>query len=136
MSSGDSDPTDSEYGTFFQILPTARKYALLPFYNLMNSEDFFIQVILKPIRKMVVKTDFRILQLNERDDRWYMGSGATRRRGTIFGYIGRPSFGSKDLAKLLDISVSYIFNKNINLNAYYGHAWVAWSRRFWGRCSL
>ena len=123
MSSGDSDPTDSEHGTFFQILPTARKYALFPFYNLMNSEDFFIQVILKPIRKMVVRTDFRILQLNERDDRWYMGSGATRRRGTIFGYIGRPSFGSKDLAKLLDISVSYIFNKNINLNAYYGHAW-------------
>ena len=72
---------------------------------------------------MVVRTDFHVLQLNERNDRWYMGSGATRRRGTIFGYIGRPSFGSRDLAKLLDISINYDLNKHINLNAYYGHAW-------------
>ncbi|MBW1823573.1 MAG: hypothetical protein JRI87_03265, partial [Deltaproteobacteria bacterium] len=34
----------------------------------------------------------------------------TRRRGNIFGYIGRPSFGSTDLAKVLDISVKYDLN--------------------------
>jgi len=123
ISSGDSNPTDSDHETFFQILPTARKYALFPFYNLMNNEDLFIQMIVKPIRKMVVRTDFHFLQLNERDDRWYMGAGATRRRGNIFGYIGRPSLGSTDLAKVLDISVNYDLNKHINLNAYYGHAW-------------
>ena len=123
MSSGDSSPTDSDHETFFQILPTARKYALFPFYNLMNNEDFFIQMILKPLRKMVLRTDFHFLQLNERDDRWYMGAGTTRRRGNIFGYIGRPSFGSTDLAKVLNISVKYDLNKHINLNAYYGHAW-------------
>jgi hypothetical protein len=52
-----------------------------------------------------------------------MGAGATRRRGNIFGYIGRPSFGSTDLAKALDISVKYDLNKHININAYYAHAW-------------
>ena len=52
-----------------------------------------------------------------------MGSGPTRRRGTIFGYIGRPSFGSTDLGKVLDISVRYDLNKHLNFNACYGHAW-------------
>jgi hypothetical protein len=52
-----------------------------------------------------------------------MGAGATRDRENIFGYIGRPSFGDTDLAKVLDLTVAYNFNKHINLNAYYGRAW-------------
>jgi hypothetical protein len=123
MSSGDSNPADSDHETFFQILPTARKYAFFPFYNLMNNEDFFVQLILKPLAKMVVRTDLHFLQLNERNDRWYMGAGATQNRGNIFGYIGRPSFGGKNLAKVLDLTVAYDVNKHINLNGYYAHAW-------------
>jgi hypothetical protein len=123
QSSGDSSPADSAHETFFQILPTARLYAFTPFYNLMNNRDFFIQLLLKPIPKMVVRTDFHFLQLNERGDRWYMGAGATRDRGNIFGYIGRPSFGDTDLANVLDFTIAYDFNQHINLNAYYGHAW-------------
>jgi hypothetical protein len=38
-SSGDDDSQDAEHGTFFQILPTARLYALFPFFNMMNTED-------------------------------------------------------------------------------------------------
>lgn len=123
MSSGDSNPADTEHETFFQILPTARKFAFFPFYNLMNNEDLFIQLILKPLKKVLVRADFHFLQLNERGDRWYMGAGATRDRENIFGYIGRPSFGDTDLAKVLDLTVAYNFNKHINLNAYYGRAW-------------
>jgi hypothetical protein len=123
MSSGDSNPTDSDHETFFQILPTARKYALFPFYNLMNNEDFFIQLILKPINKVLVRADFHFLQLHERGDRWYMGAGATRDRENIFGYIGRPSLGDTDLANVLDLMVAYNLNKHVNLNAYYGRAW-------------
>jgi hypothetical protein len=37
--SGDSDPKDSQHGTFFQLLPTPRQYARFPFYNMMNNED-------------------------------------------------------------------------------------------------
>lgn len=123
ISSGDTNPGDKEHETFFQILPTPRKYAFFPFYNLMNNEDLFIQMILKPIRKMVFRADFHFLQLNERGDRWYMGGGATRDRQNIFGYIGRPSFGNTDLAKVLDLTVVYDLNKHVNLNAYYGRAW-------------
>ncbi len=35
--SGDSDAHDSTHGTFFQILPTPRIYALTPIYNMMNT---------------------------------------------------------------------------------------------------
>lgn len=123
MSSGDSNPLDNEHETFFQILPTARKYALFPFYNLMNNEDFFIQLILKPMEKMLIRTDVHFLRLNEREDRWYMGAGATRERGNIFGYIGRPSFGNADLARVFDFMIVFNVNKHISLNAYYGRAW-------------
>ena len=123
MSSGDSNPDDSTHETFFQMLPTARKYAFFPFYNLMNNEDFFIQMIVKPIRKIEMRIDFHILKLHERNDLWYMGAGATQRSGNIFGYTGRPSFGDRNLAKMLDLSMMYDFNTHINLNAYYGHAW-------------
>ena len=41
-SSGDNNATDATHNTFFQILPTPRVYARLPFYNLMNSTDEFV----------------------------------------------------------------------------------------------
>jgi hypothetical protein len=89
----------------------------------MNNEDFFIQLILKPMEKMLIRTDVHFLRLNEREDRWYMGAGATRERGNIFGYIGRPSFGNADLARVFDFMIVFNVNKHISLNAYYGRAW-------------
>jgi len=123
MSSGDSNPVDSEHETFFQILPTARKYARFPFYNLMNNEDFFIQLIARPIKKVSIRADGHFLYINEREDRWYAGPGANRDRGSIFGYSGRPSFGDSDLAQLIDLSLVFDISTHINLEAYYGHAW-------------
>ena len=47
---GDNNPTDSKNNTFFQVLPTPRVYARLPFYNAMNSTDSFVQLIDKPYK--------------------------------------------------------------------------------------
>ena len=52
-----------------------------------------------------------------------MGAGATRESGKIFGYIGRPSFGNTDLARVLDLMVIFNLNKHLSFNAYYGHVW-------------
>jgi len=123
VSSGDSNPNDSDHETFFQMLPTARKYALFPFYNLMNNEDFFVQLILKPHEKVLIRTDLHFLHLNESRDRWYMGAGATRDNGNIFGYIARPSAGNADLGKVLDLMVVLTLNRHVSCNAYYGHVW-------------
>jgi hypothetical protein len=105
------------------MLPTARKYALFPFYNLMNNEDLFIQMILKPFHKLLIRADLHILDLNEKQDRWYMGAGVTRESGNIFGYIGRPGFGKENLATVFDLMLVFNFNKHISFNAYYGHVW-------------
>ena len=47
-SSGDNNATDGTHNTFFQILPTPRVYARLPFYNLMNSTDEFVSSWISP----------------------------------------------------------------------------------------
>ena len=39
--SGDSNPNDNVHGTFFQILPMPRPFDRFPFYNMMNTEDFY-----------------------------------------------------------------------------------------------
>ena len=121
-SSGDDNPNDHDHGTFFQLLPTARKYALFPFYNLMNSRDWFAQVIIKPHSKLVLRGDVHLLSLSENEDRWYMGAGPTQESGSIFGYIGRPSFGDRDLATVVELTAMAKLTKNLSATTYYGHA--------------
>lgn len=123
VSTGDSDPNDGEHETFYQMLPTARKYALFPFYNLMNNEDLFVQAILRPKNSITIRTDLHKLDLRESGDLWYNGAGPTRRSGTIFGYTGRPSGGFTDLATVFEIAPSFTFSRNFSANLYFGHAW-------------
>ena len=118
--SGDSDPTDQTHGTFFQVLPTPRVYARLPFFNMMNSRDAFGELILRPTRSLTVRSDVHSLQLAERTDLWYSGGGAFQ-PGT-FGYTGRPSNGQSGLATLYDVSGDYTLNGHVALGAYYGRA--------------
>jgi hypothetical protein len=123
-SSGDDDPSDSDHGTFFQILPTARKYSYSTFYNLMNSEDAFFEVILRPLPGLSTKTSFHNLRVTESRDLWYQGGGATLNdsdRGVGFGYAGRPANGHHNLFQVLETSISYDWNRHVNTNVYYGH---------------
>ena len=46
--SGDDNASDQTHGTFFQVLPTPRVYARLPFFNMMNSRDSFGELIVRP----------------------------------------------------------------------------------------
>jgi hypothetical protein len=122
LSSGDSDPEDGRHETFYQLLPTARKYSLFPFYNMMNNEDRFIQVVLRPVEEMTLRADLHSLRLHQARDLWYMGAGPTQKSGNIFGYIGRPSGNHRDLATVLEIVAGYTFSPNFSANLYYGHA--------------
>jgi hypothetical protein len=121
-SSGDDDPADGDHGTFFQILPTARVYAFSAFYNLMNNEDGFFQLILRPRQGMTWRTDFHNIQVTETRDLWYQGAGATLSdRDVGFGFPGRPVFGKRELFRLLETSFSLDVTKFVNVNFYYGH---------------
>ena len=121
-SSGDDDPTDGDHETFFQILPTPRIYSFSTFYNLMNSEDAFVQAIFRPRPGLVWRTDFHNIRVTEGRDLWYQGAGATLdSRNVGFGYVGRPAAGRQDLLRLVETSLSYDWNQYVNLSLYYTH---------------
>jgi hypothetical protein len=48
--SGDADGDDERHGTFFQMLPSSRKYALSSVYAQMNVRDVFAQLLIEPRR--------------------------------------------------------------------------------------
>jgi Alginate export len=119
-SSGDSNPTDNQHGTFFQILPTPRIYARFPFYNAMNSQDEFAQLQVQPTEKLTVVSGMHWLQLANRNDLWYSGGGAYDDKS--FGYAGRTSNGRSGLANVFDLSATYRLSKQWAATAYVSYA--------------
>jgi hypothetical protein len=120
QSSGDDDPDDGDHRTFFQLLPTARIYAQFPFFNFMNSQDTFAQLLLRPHARVQVRTDVHWLRLSERRDLWYAGGGATN--DDVFGFSGTPSGDHRELAYLADLAVTVQLWKQLSTYLYYGHA--------------
>ena len=120
-SSGDGDPNDGTHSTFFQALPTPRVYARFPFFNLMNNEDSFGQILLQPVRGLSLRSDVHYLRLSNRRDLWYVGGGAFQ-EGT-FGYVGRPSQGPSVLGTLADLSLDYALTSNTTVSFYVGGVW-------------
>jgi hypothetical protein len=118
--SGDGNPSDQTHGTFFQVLPTPRVYARLPFFNMMNSADAFGEVLLRPSTSVTVRSDVHALRLASASDLWYSGGGAFQ-AGT-FGFTGRPSSGQSNLATLYDVSGDYGLTTHVAVGAYYGYA--------------
>jgi hypothetical protein len=118
--SGDADPADNKHGTFFQVLPTARVYARFPFYNLMNNQDAFAELILRPHTRLTLRNDFHWLRLANASDLWYQGGGAYQ--PWTFGFSGRPSNGNRGLARLYDISAEWQVNTRISTGLYFAHA--------------
>jgi hypothetical protein len=119
-SSGDKDPNDGDHGTFFQMLPTPRPFARFPFFNMMNNEDAFGELILRPSKALTIRTDVHGLRLSERNDLWYLGGGPFQ--PWTFGYQGRATSGAKGLATLYDVSVDYTVSPRVAVSGYAGHA--------------
>jgi Alginate export len=119
--SGDGKPNDSTHGTFFQILTTPRQYARFPFYNMMNNEDFYGTLNVRPASKLALRTEGHALRLASASDLWYLGGGAFQPQ--TFGYQGRPSSGSRGLANVWDLSADYQVTRSFSTTLYYGHAW-------------
>ena len=119
--SGDKNPGDSTHGTFFQLLPTPRQYARFPFYNMMNNEDFYGTLNLRPASKLALRSEAHALRLASAADLWYSGGGAFQPQ--TFGYTGRPSNGHRSLGNVWDLSADYQVTRSFSTTLYYGHAW-------------
>ena len=118
--SGDSDPADQKNGTFFQLLPTPRQYARLPFFNMMNTTDAFGELLLRPSTRLSVRTDVHALQLADAHDLWHSGGGAFQ--PATFGYSGRPSPAVIRRSPRHDASGDYSLNAHVSIGLYYGFA--------------
>lgn len=118
--SGDSNPGDNKHGSFFQLLPTARPYARFPFFNLMNNEDAFGELVLRPGKVVTIRSDLHTVRLASGSDLWYSGGGAFQ--PWTFGYTGRPSNGARSLATLYDTSVDCQLGHHASVGVYYGYA--------------
>ena len=118
--SGDDNPNDNRHNTFFQILPTPRIYARMPFYNMMNNEDTFGELVLRPHAKVTARTAVHMLRLAEQNDLWYQGGGAFQ--PWTFGYAGRPSNGNRSLATVFDVGAEVQINPNVAVGAYFADA--------------
>jgi hypothetical protein len=118
--SGDKSATDSTHGTFFEVMPTPRTYARLPFFNLMNNRDAFGELVLRPSKRVTVRSDLHSLRLANRNDLWYSGGGAFQ--PWTFGYTGRASNGQSGLATLYDLSADFSANAHLAIGTYYGRA--------------
>jgi hypothetical protein len=120
--SGDGDPADDRHGTFFQMLPTVRRYAQTALYSQMNSTDVFVQALARPTPALGLRADLRRVGLASSRDHWYFGSGATQSRGTQFGFSTRPSSGRTDLATIVELSADYVVSRRWSINGFLGVA--------------
>lgn len=118
--SGDGNPNDHTHGTFFQILPTPRPYARFPFFNMMNLEDAFGSLILRPNTKLTVSSEYHSLRLASVNDLWYSGGGVFQPQTS--GYSGRATSGRRSLANLYDYQVDYRLNRHVTFTGYFGYA--------------
>jgi hypothetical protein len=121
--SGDGDPTDARHTTFFQMLPSSRKYALSSVYTQMNLRDAFVQSFFEPGRGVKARIEAHRLDLASADDRWYYGSGATESAGRFFGFSGRPSSGETSLGTVVEGTVDVPIRRYWSVNAYVGSMW-------------
>jgi hypothetical protein len=117
--SGDSNPKDNTHGTFFQLLPTPRLYARFPFFNMMNLEDAYGDLILRPHPKVTVSSEFHSLRLTNANDLWYSGGGVYQ--PWTFGYTGRATSGARSLGDLYDTSLEYRPYRKLTATAYFGY---------------
>ena len=117
--SGDTDGDDERHGTFFQMLPSSRKYALSSVYAQMNLHDLFAQLLMEP-RGFRTRIEVHSLHLASGGDLWYQGSGATASKDRYFGFSGRSGQGDTALGTVVEGTVDVPIRKHWSVNLYGG----------------
>ena len=118
--SGDDDPNDPAHATFFQMLPSSRKYSLSSVFAQMNVRDAFVQAWFEP-RRVRARIEVHAVHLASADDLWYHGSGATASTGRFFGFAGRSGGGqATSLGTVVEGTIDVPIRKHWSINAYAG----------------
>ncbi len=124
LGSGDKDPNDDVHATFFQLLPTAWLYAQFPFYNMMNDQDAFAQLVLQPHPRVTLRLDLlHWLRTTSSLDLAYFGGGATKNDFFGYGSTGTPRGGASSLALLSHVMLTVKPVDPLTISFFYAHAW-------------
>jgi hypothetical protein len=100
--SGDGANVDGRHGTFFPLLPSGDRFVRSNVYALMNVIDLWSELRAQPHPRLGAVAGVHHVSLASAADRWYVGSGATERRGNFFGYLGRNTRGARPLGTLVE----------------------------------
>jgi len=115
--SGDGNAEDRTHGTFFQMLPSSRQYALSSVYAQMNLRDLFAQLSLEPSR-LKARIEIHRVDVASAADLWYQGSGATSSHDRYFGFSGRNAAGSTSLGTVVEGSIDVPIVAHWSVNGY------------------
>jgi hypothetical protein len=116
--SADGNPNDGKHTTFFQILPTERQYARIPYYTMQNVEDYTGQLILRPSHRLQLRSEIHKVKLHGSKDLWYQGSGAFQ--NTSFGFEGRAARAAGGLANFIDVGGDIAASSRLYFSFYAG----------------
>jgi len=83
--SGDDDPSDSDHGTFFNLVPTNHKwYGYIDAVAFSNLQDYYFQSLFTLHKKVDLTIDGHLFRLASNMEFWIGGSGAFN--NDAFGY--------------------------------------------------
>jgi nitrite reductase (NADH) large subunit len=119
--SGDSNPTDGDHQTFFNMLPTNHLYYgfadQLSFQNLTNP---FVQLRATPFEMLALNFFVHWFQLSEKDDARYAGTGAFDKR--VFGFPATANPQQKtNVGTEYDIVATFTPHRTTTLEVGYAH---------------
>jgi hypothetical protein len=120
--SGDGAFDDGRHTTFFQMLPSSRRYALSSAYTHMNLRDAYVQLLIEP-RGSLARIEVHRVALASGEDLWYQGSGATSSGDRFFGFAGRFANGETSLGTVLEGTFNMPVRRYWSVNAYAGVIW-------------
>ena len=123
QSSGDPRPSAGDHETFFNVLPTNHKfYGSMDYLAFQNLRDAYVESLFGIGPKVKVRAMLHDYALTEQGDFWYGGSGAYEEES--FGYAARmAAYPSKDLARELDVEVTWPLQSGFELGIGGGHWW-------------
>ena len=112
---GDSNPKDSDIGTFQNLFPTNHKfYGYMDVFSLQNMQNVAINLSASPTDKLKLQVDAHAFWIADTNDSWYRANGVAAVRPIT---PGASTYAGSEL----DFTATYKASKWLSFQAGYSH---------------
>ena len=121
---GDNDPTHGNSQSFQNLFPSNHdKYGLMDEFSWRNIQDLrFLQVNVKPLKKLELQFNCHAFWLANTHDFWYRSNGnSILRTRTPDGQDVRTIGAPRSAGQELDLIATYTWTKNIQVQGGFSH---------------